>query len=197
LAEWSDALLRSPAVRERLPPEVVASGWLGYPPATGEQLAQAEARLGVTLPPSYRAFLATSNGWRLTGHFIDRLWSAQEITWFRDRNQEWIDNWLEGARSQGGPDPIPDDEYFVYGDDQRSVSFREEYWGASLQISEEGDGAVYLLNPRAVTADGEWEAWFFANWLPGATRYRSYALTKNAAANPPFDRSETASKLVF
>jgi hypothetical protein len=26
-----------------------------------------------------------------------------------------------------------------------------------------------------VWPDGEWEAWFFANWLPGATRYRSFA----------------------
>jgi hypothetical protein len=25
-----------------------------------------------------------------------------------------------------------------------------------------------------VAKDGEWEAWFFANWLPGATRYRSF-----------------------
>jgi hypothetical protein len=25
-----------------------------------------------------------------------------------------------------------------------------------------------------VTPDGEWEAWFFANWLPGANRYRSF-----------------------
>jgi HEAT repeats len=27
----------------------------------------------------------------------------------------------------------------------------------------------------AVWPDGEWEAWFFANWLPGAMRYRSFA----------------------
>jgi proline dehydrogenase len=26
-----------------------------------------------------------------------------------------------------------------------------------------------------VWPDGEWETWFFANWLPGATRYRSFA----------------------
>jgi hypothetical protein len=32
-----------------------------------------------------------------------------------------------------------------------------------------------LLNPEIVTPEGEWETWFFANWLPGATRYRSFA----------------------
>src|SRR6266446_7591623 len=26
-----------------------------------------------------------------------------------------------------------------------------------------------------VWPDGEWEVWFFANWLPGATRYLSFA----------------------
>ena len=36
------------------------------------------------------------------------------------------------------------------------------------------DSAIYLLNPKVVTPDGEWEAWFFANWLPGAARYRSF-----------------------
>ena len=38
-----------------------------------------------------------------------------------------------------------------------------------------GDGAVVLLNPKVVTPEGEWETWFFANWLPGAVRYRSLA----------------------
>src|SRR5262249_28866812 len=32
-----------------------------------------------------------------------------------------------------------------------------------------------LLNPMVVWPDGEWEAWFFANWLPGAARYPSFA----------------------
>src|SRR5260370_1627387 len=43
-----------------------------------------------------------------------------------------------------------------------------------VQISDVGDG-VYLLNPQAVAPDGEWEAWFFANWVPGARRYPSFA----------------------
>jgi HEAT repeat protein len=43
-----------------------------------------------------------------------------------------------------------------------------------LQISAIGDAAVYLLNPQVITKNGEWEAWFFANWLPGAHRYRSF-----------------------
>lgn len=41
-------------------------------------------------------------------------------------------------------------------------------------ISAVGDSAVYLLNPEVRTPSGEWEAWFFANWNPGACRYRSF-----------------------
>jgi hypothetical protein len=42
-----------------------------------------------------------------------------------------------------------------------------------LQISEARDGEVYLLNP-SVEAAGEWEAWHFANHVPGETRYTSF-----------------------
>ena len=44
----------------------------------------------------------------------------------------------------------------------------------TLQISDVGDAAVYLLNPQVINHDGEWEAWFFADWLPGVHRYRSF-----------------------
>jgi hypothetical protein len=36
------------------------------------------------------------------------------------------------------------------------------------------DNGDYLLIPRVVT-DGEWEAWHLANFLPGASRFRSFA----------------------
>jgi hypothetical protein len=31
-----------------------------------------------------------------------------------------------------------------------------------------------LLNPNIVTPDGEWEALYFAHWIPGADRYPSF-----------------------
>jgi hypothetical protein len=85
LRQWSAAILASPD-REffNLPQEAVESGWLGFPGATDDQLATAEARLGVDLPPSYRAFLMASNGWRHTGTFIERLLPVEEIHWARE-----------------------------------------------------------------------------------------------------------------
>ena len=37
-----------------------------------------------------------------------------------------------------------------------------------------GDSAVVLLNPDVVAPDGEWQTYFFANWIPGAKTYESF-----------------------
>jgi len=97
------------------------------------------------------------------------FWPAEEIDWFRVRNQEWID-----ART-GDSFVISDELYFVYGPEQDPINLRREYLEHTLEISTHGDSSVYLLNPKIVGADGEWEAWFVANWAPGAYRYRSFA----------------------
>jgi hypothetical protein len=169
LEKWSREIAASPNHADKLPEDVIASGWLGFPGATEEEIEQAEDRLGVRLPPSYRTFLDATNGWRTTGTFIDRLWSVGEVEWFKVRNQEWID-----AYTMYGDTEISDVEYFVYGEDQDSAFFRTEYLKTALEISDAGDSAILLLNPQVVTAEGEWEAWFFGNWLPGAARYRSF-----------------------
>src|SRR5688500_7650225 len=115
LQKWSREMATSPNHAEKLPPEVVASGWLGFPGATDEQLHQRETRLWLQLPPSYRSFLTATNGWRTTGTFIDRLWSTEEVEWFKARNQDWID-----AYTMYGDTEVSDEEYFVYGDEQDS-----------------------------------------------------------------------------
>jgi hypothetical protein len=63
LRRWSRTLLQVPELRDVLPASAYSARWLGFEGVTEQQLAAAEARLGVTLPPSYRAFLRTTNGW--------------------------------------------------------------------------------------------------------------------------------------
>jgi hypothetical protein len=146
-------------------PEVVASGWLGFPGAGDAQLARLEARLGVALPPSYRAFLQTTNGFLQPGMIVPRLLAADEVDWYRTAHQDVIDTWLECARTGE-----PTGDYF------------EQYLPFTLQVSavERVGSAVYLLNPKVVNAEGEWEAFYFAHWVPGADRYPSFrALMEN------------------
>lgn len=180
LTQWSRDVLATPEEVAGLPPDVVASGWLGYPSATEERIAAAEARLGTTLPPTYRTFLTLTNGWRKPQTMVERLWSTEEIDWLAALDQEGIDAWISGEEYVAdGPlsvPTVPDAEYFAYVDGAATGEMRSEYLQTALQISavEYAGTAVYLLNPRVVTPEGEWEAWLWAHWLPGARRYRSF-----------------------
>lgn len=175
LSIWSEDILRyeDEATLRALPAEVRASRWLGYPGATEGQLAAAEARLGCALPPSYRTFLSITNGWRQTSPFIYEVWSTEQIDWLPRSDPEFIAAWMEGER-QYGPLVIPDEDYFVYGEEQYAHNMRNEYLNTALQISGWGDAAFYLLNPLVITPEGEWEAWFLATWVAGANRYRTF-----------------------
>jgi hypothetical protein len=172
LTQWSSEVLDLKEYREGLPSSVVEARWLGYTGATEEQISEVESRLHITLPLSYRTFLEVTNGWRLVGSSRYNLWSIDQIDWLFVRNQSFIDMWIEKEGASRMP-PISDEEYFLYGDGQNSVNIRGEYLKNALQISEWENSAIFLLIPQ-VNFDGEWEAWFYANWLPGAERYRSF-----------------------
>jgi hypothetical protein len=130
---------------------VLASGWLGFAGASDDEILAAEERLKVELPPSYRSFLAASNGWHIPSWFVYELWPVSKITWFSEHHQDWIDAYVEPAR---GSRRLTDEEYLIYGEKQSSVHFREEYLQSALQISDVGDSAVMLLNPAIKTSFG-------------------------------------------
>jgi SMI1 / KNR4 family (SUKH-1) len=174
LTRWSRELLDCPEIAAALPPGVVQSGWLGYPPASETQITLAEERLHTRLPPSYREFLQVTNGWRQAGLFIERIWSVEDVDWYAARHQDLIDAWRTGEVYYPDVRPPSDAEYLVYGAAQDPTSLLSEYLQTALEISDIGDAAVYLLNPKIVAPDGDWEAWFHATWLPGARRYRSF-----------------------
>jgi HEAT repeat protein/cell wall assembly regulator SMI1 len=148
---------------------VNASDWPGSPGATIDQIIQTEQRLGIQLPPSYRAFLETSNGWTQASRSVPVLLPVEKIQWFRKHHRDWIQ-----AYQYSEPLDLPESEYFNYPNGD-PVQFHPKHLQHTLCISEVGDDAVLLLNPMVVSPDGEWETWFFANWLPGAERYRSFA----------------------
>jgi hypothetical protein len=160
LEQWSRVILASPDVEYfDLPPEVIESGWLGYSPATDAQIAAAETRLGVTLPPSYKAFLKVTNGWWHAGGSIERILPVEEIDWLREKHPDLIEAWT--MFGPGDYDPAYD-----------PVDLRD--MPDTLAVSDIGDGAILLLNPAVRAPDGEWENWFFADWLPGAQGFDSF-----------------------
>jgi hypothetical protein len=116
--------------------------------ATDDEIAAAEKRLGVALPPDYRAFLQAANGFGPLDDSVRRLRPVSELQWLRDEDPELVRIWSEAS-----------------GDDSLA---------ATLVVSDEEDGARVLLNPAVVSEDGEWEAWFFAHWVPGAEAFPSF-----------------------
>jgi hypothetical protein len=152
LARISAEIVESGSFADELSVDAVARRWLGFPAASVKDLAAAEERLGVALPPGYRAFLSTSNGFGPVSFFIRRLRPVAEVVWLYDEDPELIAAWCEGTGESA---------------DESALS-------KALAVSDEYDGARVLLNPTVVDEEGEWEAWFFAHWVPGGEPHRSF-----------------------
>ena len=174
LNRWSRLVLAAPGLRHAMAADVTGPGTLGRRGASEEEISRVEARLEIKLPPSYRAFLKVSDGWFIGMDDKSRLFQIKEVDWFSVRFPDMLQGWLTGYQQQGEPEPVPEEVYRVYGEDQDPSRVHTQDLRAALTVGE-GDDAVYLLNPRVVDPSGEWEAWFFAPWLPGAERYRSFS----------------------
>lgn len=170
--------------KEKLPPEVIESNYLGYPGATEEQIAASEARLNVTFPPSYREFLKVSNG--LCAAYSSCFYSIEEVDWYAANEQDYIDKFRKDWQDCK---PIPDEEYFIYGEEQISFCISPEHLQTALEIStyEANNLAIFLLNPQVVTSHSEWEAWYFDIKEGDAMRYPFFGeMMKEFLSNPEF-----------
>ncbi|HYF07753.1 MAG TPA: SMI1/KNR4 family protein, partial [Acetobacteraceae bacterium] len=113
LQDLADLAIADPQIRPRLTPEQVERRWLGEPPAGEEQIAAAERRLGLRLPPSYRAFLRVTNGWHHPSSFVGMIHPVERIAPFLAENRDWamayvnpaVPAWLRLI--QGGSPPLP------------------------------------------------------------------------------------------
>ncbi|MRS05878.1 SMI1/KNR4 family protein, partial [bacterium] len=112
LEHFSQRLLSDEQIQAQQSQEVLDSRWLGFAGATNDEIKKVEDRIGIELPTSYRLFLQTSNGWRNSGKFINRIWSTNEIAWFKERNQEWSEAYNDPYENLP---TISDKEYFKYG----------------------------------------------------------------------------------
>jgi len=148
--------------------KVVKNTWLGYPPATEEQIRKKEKLLGVTLPSSYREFLLTSNGFRYVSFSLNNLFSLDLINWAKNTEEEWWFDLLEECSTE-----VSDEKYFDYGPEQDTLYDRPQYIRESVKVSEWYDGMCVFLNPN-VKHGLEWEVLVYATWYPGTARYRSF-----------------------
>ncbi len=89
LAEYSVEVLESADENANLEisDQQRADRWLGFDGADTDQLAELEQRLGIGLPPSYRTFLAVSDGWLELGPFLWTMRTTGEVGWARDTDR--------------------------------------------------------------------------------------------------------------
>ncbi|MFE7168284.1 SMI1/KNR4 family protein [Streptomyces sp. NPDC057616] len=131
----------------------------GRPGADEEAIAAAEQRLGRRLPPSYREFLAVSDGWhvdQMAG--IYQLGGAADIDWFRDPYD--MTSLYEQSLDE---DPCYEDVMLA------------GMWQRALRLDTESDASYALLDPGDRGQDGEWALYVYKGWsgdLP--ERYPSF-----------------------
>ena len=134
-----------------------------------DEIQATEDRLGLRLPASYRDHLLAAAG--LPGNHQLTLLPVGEIDRFARCEAEWLAGWMEGYRSVPGPstptEQLPDDP----GD---PATMPAEQLGDTIVVSTTADSRVLLINPGRMGAGGEWEAWDFATWYPGAYRHPSF-----------------------
>ena len=181
---WDERLRRDASRFELLAPEAIERGTLLREPASERAIVLAEQRLGVTLPPTYRAFLLCSNGAHAsslgpeTQHWGETyrhgLMPVQELVRLdsTDDGRFLIDLWTEEEDQADDTPPVGDACTVVLD----YVPMHD-----ALLISRPHDAFKDLLVPRA--GSDEWELWAFAK--EGATAYGSFAAFLRNQLNAP------------
>ncbi|MFB7608851.1 SMI1/KNR4 family protein [Streptomyces gardneri] len=121
---------------------------LNRPGADEVVIAAAEERLGQRLPPSYREFLAVSNGWYVEqAAGIYRLGGAADIDWFRDPFD------MTPLYEEGLGDDPREEEVLLAG-----------MWRRALRLETDSDMSYALLDPGDTDQDGEWALYVHKGW---------------------------------
>jgi hypothetical protein len=169
LKDVSEAVTKSEDLQSKFESER-DSKWLGFSEATDSEISKSEARLKIVLPPSYKQFLKASNGFKQLNTFVWDILPVEKIDWIKYLDPEFYELY---SGESGQPFNASDEEYFIYGDNQKSTDFRSKYLIDSLAISNWGDASIVLLNPHVKFGE-EWEAWVFTVWSHGPSRYKSF-----------------------
>ncbi|OPC77181.1 hypothetical protein B4N89_42280 [Embleya scabrispora] len=153
-AEWADA--EDPAHLEGDDLAAWRRRWLGFPGADEERLAALETRIGRRLPPSYRSFLALTDGWLHAGNFVRRLAGTAEVAPLSETDAELYTEY----------------DGFLWEDDDptEEMIHRSRMWHRALRIDAEADAGILMLDPGDVGPDGEWAVYSWHSWRAESAR---------------------------
>ncbi|MGW5780036.1 SMI1/KNR4 family protein [Streptomyces sp. NPDC003863] len=121
---------------------------LGAPGADETAIVTAEERLGRRLPPSYREFLAASDGWQVDQlAAVYRLGGVADVDWFGDPHD------MASLYEEGLDDDPREEDVLLAG-----------MWRRALRLDTESDASYALLDPGDSDADGEWALYVYKGW---------------------------------
>ncbi|UGQ09072.1 SMI1/KNR4 family protein [Yinghuangia sp. ASG 101] len=167
LRTWSDEWVAA-RTDDFYPP--VPGDRLGFDPASETEITEAEQRLGLRFPPSYRAFLAASNGWRRAGS-VNEMCSTRTVGFFREMT-DFVCDMLDGYEQEDLAEDVDLDDP-AEGDAERIHAANK--WKRAVQVSLEGDLTWFVLDPGDVGPDGEWAAYRYSSWGDMPQRQESFA----------------------
>ncbi|HEV2372916.1 MAG TPA: SMI1/KNR4 family protein [Streptosporangiaceae bacterium] len=151
LRRWSgEAIAHADAVGLEVTPGMRASGWIGVPPASAADVAAVQARLNRSLPQSYQAFLAITNGWPVLSFDFGWVRPVAELDWVAAADP----GFYEVVCAECGHEWPPD------SDDGPPLMDR------ALLLSSGTDS--FLYDTGRLGADGEWATTCWTSWYPGA-----------------------------
>ncbi|MDR6977954.1 hypothetical protein J2X68_004678 [Streptomyces sp. 3330] len=120
----------------------------GRPGARESAIAAAEERLGRRQPPSYREFLAVSDGWHVEqAAGIYELGGVADIGWFGDPYD------MTPLYEQNLDDKSRPEDVLLAG-----------MWKRALRLETDSDMSHALLDPGDTDRDGEWALYVHQGW---------------------------------
>jgi hypothetical protein len=151
LQRWSgEAIAHADAVGLEVTPEMQASGWIGTRPAPVADINAVRARLERSLPPSYLAFLAITDGWPVLSFDFGQVRPVAELDWV-------------AAADPGLYAMVCTDDGYEWppdSDDGPPLMNRALLLGTGTDS--------FLYDTGRLGADGEWVTTCWTSWYPGA-----------------------------
>lgn len=136
--------------------DIHKSKWLGFEKVNVNAIKATEKRLGVLLPDDYKDFLKTTNGLLAFPILNPELSPIEKIDFLKNIERPEIFELYKG-----------------YPAEENDTESLEEYVSRALLISvHPEEQMIWLIPPKEEF--GNWQTWFFGNWVPGENRYPSF-----------------------
>ena len=127
--------------------EQIKDKWIGKAGCSQEDIDSAERRLGISLPKEYKEFITITNGFNDANGVEPTFCPIQQINFLNKVDPELIEIWIKTGNVE-------------VGDKMKKA----------IIVGGIGEDQQFLLIPMA---NGKWEFWKFASWIPGEEIYSS------------------------